>query len=226
MSKSNRNNSKRWGPSATIERSSTTIEKSPTTIEEPRQLLLLDVNGILCCKLETDIAPEKTKGNQQFIKMPSYTMVARRNVRQFVQNLMKSYDVAIFSSTTLNNLRKMLTAILGDALMKRLKFIACRANVKWDPDYGTDENVKSHDTVKYLSDIWGNPYLNPERAWNASNTLLVDNEQQKVRFNDHRNVLVVDEWRYVPMKSEESEESNDDLDDLLLRIVKAMQKIR
>jgi NLI interacting factor-like phosphatase len=160
-------------------------------------LVILDVNGLLCCKLNhtSDEYKEfKEDTNLSILKTRTYTMVGRSGVQQFIEHLMEQYEVGIFSSTTYHNIRNILPALLGDELTNRLSFIASRAATKLDPEYGIDEKIAAHDTVKYLIDIWGHPFFNQKRIWDRTNTLIVDNDQRKVRFNDQRNVLVVDEW--------------------------------
>jgi hypothetical protein len=160
--------------------------------DSPRKfLVLLDVNGLLCCKVDD---PRVDVSKFEVQRANKYKTVARPDCRKFVAKLMDTYTVGIFSSTTAFNLNKILPWLLGKELRSKIVFIADRHSVKFDPNYGTCAGIESHDTVKYLDDIWSNPCFNWNRDWNSTNTLLVDNDLRKVKFNEPANYLVVEEW--------------------------------
>jgi hypothetical protein len=52
-----------------------------------------------------------------------------------------------------------------------------------DPVFGTDPQIKAHDTIKPFSRIINNPVVNYRRSWTESNCLILDDSARKLRFN-------------------------------------------
>lgn len=155
-------------------------------------LVLLDLNGVLCCKVPFDYGCVSKPGVS--VSASKYKFILRPGVREFFDQCRGVCKLAIYSSTKLHNIQVALNALLTAEQRNQLLFIADRSVTLLDPDYGTNANISDYSTIKNLSCIWSHPIYNAKRCWNASNTLLVDNDEFKVRFNDPANVLVVDEW--------------------------------
>lgn len=154
-------------------------------------LVLLDINGILGVK--TDTKPE----NQEYISCRSYYFIIRPNIREFLTKLREFATVGIFSSTNYTNVAAILS-VIDPEFKKTFTPLMDRSMTAFDP------NTKGVETVKNLDIFWSNPVHNSNRKWNSGNTLLIDDDYSKVRFNDEKNILVVNE--------------NDDLDLLLRKI--------
>ena len=152
-------------------------------------LVLLDVNGILTRKVP--------KGGSS-ITTTTYDFVPREGVNEFIRDLSSVCTVGIYSSTTYKNIK-----ILLDALNIAIPIIMDRNCTLLDPDYAISTyditstrnvSIKATDTVKNLERLWSHPFLNADRKWNSSNTLLVEHDPVKTRFNDDKNVLIVQEY--------------------------------
>jgi hypothetical protein len=137
-----------------------------------RRLVLLDVNGVIGKKIA-----KSTIG----IELSSYSFVLTPGVDKFLTELESHYSVGIFSSTTNRNLTKIIRA-----LPTRFSLIMDRTMTDYDPDRN------DFSTVKLLSRFWNSPVHNPTKEWKQENTLLVDDDINKTRFNDDTNVLIVD----------------------------------
>lgn len=158
------------------------------------QLVILDMNGLLCMKVPNDSNYKLSNPSIKIIKIKNYVLYIRPGIHGFMDRLLKNYKVAIFSSTTRKNLILSLGAILGNRTMKRINFIWDRSRARHDPDYGKNPLIKSHQTVKILKDVWDNPIVNPWRIWNQTNTICIDNEITKLRFNKPDNIIISPEW--------------------------------
>jgi hypothetical protein len=108
--------------------------------------------------------------------------------------LLAKYQVGIFSSTSRHNLLPILECIFGKNILKQLLFIWDRSRTRFDPDYQYSEETEDHLTVKMLTDFWENPIFNVDRIWDRTNTLCLDHELTKLRFNPMENILLCQEW--------------------------------
>jgi len=160
-------------------------------------LVLLDVNGLLCRKIQNNDLEGKNLANKKIIDAikcnNQYHIIIRHNIRNFLTKLSETYTVGIYSSTNFININIIMNTISKD-WKNWITFTADRNYTALDPDYGVDEDIHSHDTVKMLSMIWQHPIFNANRKWNQSNTLLIDHEVKKLRFNNAENILIVEEY--------------------------------
>lgn len=156
-------------------------------------LILLDVNGVLCAKIPDDRVGEVPK--EMLIKLSTRSCshaITRPGIAEVIADLTSRYNVAIYSSTRYTNLTKMLKGTLGGT--SKFAFIADRSTTTLHPEYGVDPRIKDFDTIKPLENIFQHPIFNENRKWGPHNTILVDNDQEKMRSNDPRNTLVVPEF--------------------------------
>lgn len=164
------------------------------------KLILFDVNGILCCKV---VFGKSEKINSE------YGVIIRPRMRDMIMRLSLKYKVGIYSSTMNKNIEKIIMLMFGRD--NPFIIIADRKYTKLDPRYEKDIKVKSFDTIKVLENIWENPVLNINRKWNATNTLLIDHDYNKIRWNDEKNILLVQEFK--------NKDSYDDIDILYSSIL-------
>jgi len=139
-------------------------------------LILLDVNGVFGSKLPSSLEAAD-------VKLRSYDFNFYEGIHNFIDSLSERYSLGIFSSTGGGNVCAILRAFDND-FKKTLSVFMDRSMTSFDPD------SSGHDTVKLLSQFWNNPIHNSERKWHSGNTLLVDDDPVKVRFNDERNVVI------------------------------------
>ena len=146
-----------------------------------RPLLLLDITGVLCHKVD------KGKG---IIKVNSYDVNPRPGHVEFLQTAFKEFEVGFFSSTTKTNADPILKALLTKEQYKACILFWYRDRTRFDPEVGDNDFA----TIKVLDDLFANPIANREKKWNKTNTLIVDDSPSKVRFNDPMNVVMVESY--------------------------------
>ena len=158
------------------------------------KLIILDINGLLCHKerlpqSEIDAMPD----SDEYLKRRIYIVRKHTDVDKFLEWCFDNYHVAFWSSTTSYNAKPIIDQLLNTSdIPKRAKFIWYRDRTRLDPDYGVNNDIKEHDTVKTLSDVWSHPYVNQYRLYSNTNTLLVDDSARKTRFNHPDNVVNFD----------------------------------
>nr|QBK90310.1 MAG: ctd-like (NLI interacting factor-like) phosphatase [Pithovirus LCPAC102] len=164
-----------------------------------KQLIILDLDGLLFIrknkftaynqKGESNNPDTNIKSEYNTFEHKKHLYVLRPGYDDFIDYCLSNYDVGIFSSITEKNITCIIDNVFWDKKDK-LKFILHRKYTKLDPDYGKNKNIKSFDTVKYISDIISNPILNEKRIYTMRNTIIVDDTYRKVRFNPRNNICV------------------------------------
>lgn len=151
--------------------------------EKGNGLVLLDVNGLLLCKVK--------KGTvKRAVRYSSYEdVIIRNHAVEFIEKLMSKYDVGIFTSGHRSNTFNLIKLLMGTEKSKKLKFILSREYTKFDPE--SDDNIS---TVKILSDVYNNPVVNRNKIYNKYNTLLCDDSEIKTRFNPQENIVIVEKF--------------------------------
>lgn len=150
-----------------------------------RPLLVLDINGLFGIK--SKVAPAKDS-NSNHINLGYQYFYFRSGALDFVNDMAEQYDLAIFSSTTFPNIRKILEHL---NCFKKFKFVFARDRCELDVEDMTLQNVSGYDTVKKLTAIWRSPEQNATLQYSSKNTLICDDEVKKVRFNDPSNYLII-----------------------------------
>jgi hypothetical protein len=182
------------------------------------KLLILDLNGVLCLKVNKDVQNNITENKKNVSDY--HDVILRPFLKEFFEFIFLNYEVAIFSSTSFFNADKILKIILQEIGDISDGFRICDFRFKWfrdrthlDPDYidGNEEKpLKRHSTIKKLEDVYNFPYFN--RLYTEQNTILCDDSQMKNRFNQRRNVIIVDKF-------------NGDMNDTcLLNLIEAIPK--
>lgn len=159
------------------------------------KLILLDINGVLCAKIPNGELTKRQLKEWPLVPLNKHCqlLVAPGIVEEIRALKDKGYTLGVFSSTEMRNVKKTLEMVFGSSETP-FSIIADRALTQLDPDYGKDPQVQVHDTVKKLARIWQSPLLNPDRRWNATNTVLVEHDYRRVRFCPSTNVVLVPEF--------------------------------
>ncbi|KAI0600461.1 HAD-like domain-containing protein [Biscogniauxia sp. FL1348] len=156
--------------------------ETPRTLSQPKKILVIfDLNGTLLHRPNRFFA-------SRFIERP-YT-------RTFLEYCIKTFTVAIWSSTRPENIRKMLSQILTPELQSQVVAIWGRDKFGLTPeDYR--QRVQCY---KRLTLLWDTPevaeahpdFLNGGR-WSQKDTVLVDDSSEKSRAQPY-NLLRVPEF--------------------------------
>ncbi len=174
-----------------------TIEPLEKTVDkmEKKRLVILDINGLLCYKIKTNLLfqdiKKYPKGQYpyQYYKINnSIHIIFRPYYYEFLVKLFENYHVAFFSSTTEQNASKILNVLLTKNQMRYKIFSWYRDHTKFDPDKNDKDNFE---TIKLLEDVYTNPVVNINHTWSNLNTIMVDDSVEKTRFNDSKNIIIV-----------------------------------
>lgn len=130
-------------------------------IKEKHILVVLDVNGILA---------KKNKKKKWFI--------LEDEVKEFISKIQEKYDVAIWSSTTRNNAKIVVSKIFTK---KEPIFEWYREDICIPDPERTRENF--YETIKNISIV-------EERFPDYEKIIIIDDEHKKVRFNPFEQIIV------------------------------------
>lgn len=160
---------------------------------ERDKLVILDFNGIFIDKVFDPSAESnqngKTEKGVEFKTIKNFIIYFRPHFRDILNEISRKYSVAFWSSTTEQTAQPILS-LMG---LKKydFRFIWFRENTLFDPNYGVDDDIERHDTVKNLSNVYLNPVGNRDRKWDETNTLIIEDSPKKVKYNPIRNVLIL-----------------------------------
>lgn len=135
-----------------------------STTEKKKPLLIFDINGTLCHR----VSHKK--------------WVFRPGTKEFMVWASENYTLAIFTSMIQKNCLLALKPISGIGF----EFIWARDRCKLDP------TKQEWETIKSLTDVWLFPDFN--RAWNQTNTIIVDDSAEKHKYNDPKNIILISSW--------------------------------
>lgn len=168
-------------------------------MERGNKLVILDFNGVFVDKvfdplIETGQTGRTDKGIE-YKTIKNFIIYFRPNYREILDEIAKRYSVAFWSSTTEQTAQTILS-LMG---LKKydFRFIWFRENTLFDPNYGIDEGIERHDTVKNLTNVYLNPVGNKDRKWDEKNTLIIEDSPKKVKYNPIRNVLILDPFDHL-----------------------------
>ena len=159
---------------------SSNIKKSP--VKSPR-LIILDLDGLFSLRIY-----QKKVISQQDNSFRSgpFNVFIRNGSENFINQLIKQkYKLAFYTSTTHKNANPVIKKICKKNY-KKLDFIWARDRTHFDPD-----PIKSHDTIKNISDVWDNPVINRRKKYGPTNTIIIDDSMRKIRFNNKSNCILV-----------------------------------
>lgn len=166
-------------------------------IKKMSRLLLLDINGVLCCKYKKH-NDQLSESKCDLLELKSYTVILRPGYREFLNFCYENFTVAFFSSTTYHNANAILEKLLTPEHKSKTLFRWFRDRTRLDPHYGINPEIKKHDTIKKLEDVFNCPLINEDRKYGPGNTLLCDDSVQKTRFNEPKNVVIFPKFKGNP----------------------------
>ncbi|KAM3516110.1 hypothetical protein MY11210_000392 [Beauveria gryllotalpidicola] len=156
---------------------------APSRLSSPRRILIvMDLNGTLLHR------PNRRR--------PSH-FIARPHARVFMDYLLSTFSVAVWSSARSNNVQAMVASLLTPAQRQRCLVVWGREHMGLSPaDY--DARVQCY---KRLARVWGDRGVmaaHPDARggggrWDQSNTVLVDDSAEKARSEPH-NLLRIPEY--------------------------------
>lgn len=149
-------------------------------------LLLLDLDGLFFVR--TSDKRTDTSDYKSFVHK-KYKYIIYPGALEFLDRCAELYDIAIYSSITDNNIFHIIDKLFYNRKHK-IKFVLDRKYTKLDPGYELINNIKAFDTIKSISDIVSNPIINVNRTYKLNDTIIVDDSYNKVRFNNHDNVII------------------------------------
>ena len=162
-----------------------------------KDLIVFDLNGTLLFR-------DEFKPNKERLIIP------RPYLYEFMDEIVKKYKIAIFTSCKENNGKMMINKLLKDY---KFEFIWYRDHCILDPDYPINPEVnkfiahnfidgkivsckiEEHDTIKNLSSILSSPVINQKRIYNKNNVLLVDDGERKMRFNPKNSYYIIPTYK-------------------------------
>lgn len=153
------------------------------------RLLILDINGLLCCKIS------KNSTNLEVLKLGFYDVILRPYCREFLDYCFDNFTVAFYSSTTYKNANIILDKLLTSTQKSQCLFRWFRDRTRLDPDYGKIKGITPFDTIKLLKDVFENASLNEDRRITENNTVICDDSMRKMRFNSSDNVIIFEEFK-------------------------------
>lgn len=204
------------------------------------RLLILDINGIAVYK---KMKPKFGKGkdktnlihdNNKFIEKDKMCLYINPYIKDFILWCFdENIDIGIWSSTYKHNAEDVIKFIMTEEERKKLKFEWYRDRTEFDPDYGIDPNIRGHDTVKNLYLVWCNPIVNFRNydcvndnndhdnrlnyKYNETNTIILEDNEKKVRFNDKENVIIVDSY---------TEKTNINFEELKVKVIDRFKMLK
>lgn len=146
------------------------------------KLLILDINGVLCCKVNKN---SNINLQMQTINLNNYTVILRPGCREFLEYCYKNYNVGFYSSTPFYNANAILNILLTKEQHQNTIFKWYRDRTHIDP-----EN-KKFGTIKKIEDIFDNPVINEKFLYSYNNTILCDDSFSKTRFNNYKNIIII-----------------------------------
>jgi hypothetical protein len=150
------------------------------------KLVLLDINGLLCCKIKKNVEINKSS---EILDLNSYKVILRPHYKEFLDFVYNNYKVGFFSSTCEWNAKEILNKLLNKEQKKLTVLMWFRDRTHIDPD-----SIDTYDTIKKLEDVFDNPVFNVKRKYHSGNTILIDDSKTKTRFNNPNNIIICESF--------------------------------
>lgn len=158
-----------------------------------KKLLILDINGILCYKANTNTAVCNSSTLPVIFKTKYYEVILRPYAKEFLREMFELYNVAFFTSTTERNADKILQNILTKQQSRKTFFKWYRDKTHADPTIIPENPTELFETLKMLEDVFNlSKVINA--GYDYTNTLLCDDSKFKVRYNPKQNVLICESF--------------------------------
>lgn len=159
---------------------------------DTRRLLILDMNGLLCHKIyKKDLEKmEPVLDQYERLDLKHCYVFIRPDIHDFLEKCFDLAEVAFWTSTTYPNAKPILDHLLSKSQQNKTVFRWYRDRTRLDPSYQIDTGTKPTDTIKNIDDVFSSPVINYARTLNNHNTILCDDDREKIRFNDDRNTVI------------------------------------
>ena len=157
-------------------------------MDESKKLIILDIDGVLIYRTNNNYYANALYENSLFdkylfVKENNIHIFTRKNINIFLNILFEKYDVAIYTSITNKNLKKIIDFIFIGDQKKMLKFIWARD--KTYPDFTSTNNF---DTIKKLDNIPGN--------YSENNIIICDDSLKKIRNIPIKNKIIIQKYSF------------------------------
>ncbi len=119
-----------------------------------------------------------------------FNIYIRPNIKEFLDWLFNTYEVAFFSSYNFYIVKEILDMILSYKQQKKLVFNWTRDKCNLDPEYGYIEGIYAQSTVKLLDTILYNPIINKKRDYNKYNIIFIDVSYLHMRYNPKESFII------------------------------------
>jgi hypothetical protein len=166
----------------------TLISALPLVPRTKRKILaILDLNGILFYReLISKTSTSTSNGSKPHAKVGKFYVWDRDHCQSFLDFLLGSFDVAVWSSAALVNVLPLVKRTFGDARSDSLVFV-------WDQDKCGMEKREGKTTrplfVKELTKVW-----KEYPQYSNGNTILIDDDILKARYNPPNTAIHPSEW--------------------------------
>lgn len=185
------------------------VKKDYEKVRRPK-LIVIDIDGLLVdreydANIKKFNSYEFDAGKSDTFYIPHFKITIRPKLRDFWSVLFGlsddnvSFFFAIWSSSNRFIFDRILSKIIPERYYPdKFLFIWDRNMCELDPDYGKNPKIESHSTVKKLDTILNNSVANKLRKWKwddeDKNVLIIDNDQNKLRFNPPESSLIFSEF--------------------------------
>lgn len=163
------------------------------TKSSKRKLVILDMNGLLVYRaFKPTLRREHPEITQDMLASATllgkhYTWL-RPGAKEFVQELFKLYDVAVWSSAMSDNVSLLAEHVFG----------AHRAKLAFEWSQSECEHVIPHPDPKETKPLFTKPLFIVEKGfpgkWTMQDMLILDDSPLKMRGNPPYSVLITREW--------------------------------
>jgi hypothetical protein len=193
----------------TTETDNEEVKKDYEKVRRPK-LIVIDIDGLLVdrqydANIKSFNSKEFDTGESDTFYIPHFKITIRPKLRDLWSVLFGlsddnvSFFFAIWSSSNKFIFDRILTKIIPERYYpSKFLFIWDRNMCELDPDYGKNPKIESHSTVKKLDTILNNSVANKLRKWKwddeDKNILIIDNDENKLRFNPPESRLVFSEF--------------------------------
>lgn len=176
-----------------------------TTTEKTRGLIVLDMNKLLCDKIY-QFDGTKKPDFETIVVNTHFTVFIHPAARAFLEFCFQMADVGFWTSTTKRNAAPILEHLLTEEQKQKTVFRWYRDRTRLHPRFRKDSDILHYQTVKKLKDVWTCPTINAMRCYSAANTVICDDDPQKLEVNDPANVVICDKPFDARTRDTEEEE--------------------
>ncbi len=173
--------------------SSTRRHSHPDIYKLNNILIVLDLNGVLCYRIDANLVNKANNPNLdlEFFKVGHKMVYIRPYAREFIEYCLKYYSVGFYTSTTEKNAKPILKKLIDKEHWKQVKFFWYRDHTHPDPEIGKNPIIPNYGTIKSIAEI--------KSKYSQNRVLICDDSRIKLRFVDKRNQLMVSSFNLSPI---------------------------